>query len=100
MLHQKPAGAALNELDPESIQTGKRGLGRCVQRYLASAVHVAEELAIRERDLDNSRAQSPERGLLLIGADVLRKNLGGKLYLALLFIRSLADPVLHPVAVF
>src|SRR6058998_1178083 len=29
MLHQEPAGAALDELDPESIQTSKRDLGRC-----------------------------------------------------------------------
>src|SRR2546426_9072283 len=100
MLHEEPAGAALVELNRESIQTGKSGLGRCDQRYLPSAVHVGEKLAIRERDLDDSGDGSPERALLLIGADVLRKNLGRDLYLAFPFIRSLADPVLQAVAAF
>src|SRR6266566_3605209 len=69
VLHKEPAGAALDELDPESIQTGKLGCGRCDERYFPSAVHVGEKLAVRDRDLDDSGDDSPERGLLHIGAD-------------------------------
>src|SRR5438034_256843 len=100
MLHQQPAGAALDELNPESIQTGERGLGRRDQRRLPSAVHVAEQSAVRDRDLDNSGDGSPERALLLIDADVLRKSLGSDLYLAFPFIRSLAHPVLQTADAF
>src|ERR1700687_4873909 len=100
MLHKEPAGAAPDKLNPECVQTGKTSLGRCDQRYLPSAVHVGEKPAIRERDLDDSSDGSPEWGLLLIGADVFRKNLGGDLHLAFPFIRSRADPVLQAVAAF
>ena len=100
VFHQERAGAALDELDAESIQTGKTSLGRCDQRYLPPAVHVGEKPAVRERDLDHSRDGSPEWGLLHIGADVLRKNPRGDLYLAFPFIRSRADPVLDAVSAF
>ena len=93
MFHEEPARAALDELDAESIQTRKKGVGRCHERYLSSTIHLAEQPAIRERDLDDSREGSPERGLLLVGADVPRENLGCDRHLVFQFIGSLADPV-------
>src|SRR5438067_11661127 len=78
VLHEEPAAAVLHELDAESIQTGERGLGGGDQRDVPSAVHVGEQSAVRERDLDDSRQSSPERRLLLIGADVLREHPGGR----------------------
>src|SRR5438067_2517366 len=59
VLHEEPAAAALHELDAESIQTGERGLGGGDQRDVPSAVHVGEQSAVRERDLDDSRRSSP-----------------------------------------
>src|SRR4029453_17012718 len=74
-------------------------MGRGNQRTLASTVHVGEELAIREGDLDDSSGGSPVRPLLFVRTDVLRQNLRGDLNFALSFIRSLADPMLEaPVA--
>src|SRR5258706_12434761 len=66
VLHKKPARAAPDELDAESVQTGKRALGRCDQRHLPSAVDFGEESAVRERDLADSGGRSPEGALLLI----------------------------------
>src|SRR5438034_10949568 len=63
VLHEEPAGAALDKLNAESIQTAKLSFGRCDERYLPSAVHVGEKLAVRDRDLDDSGNDSPERGL-------------------------------------
>src|SRR5947208_8639392 len=100
MLHKQAAGAALDELHSESIQAGKLTLGRRDERDLSSAVHVAEEFAIRDRDLDDSSDGSPERRLLHIGADVLRKNLLSNLNFAFPFIGSLAHEVLHAAAAF
>src|ERR1700733_10267949 len=100
MFHKQPAGAALDELDSESIQAGESAFGRRDQRYFPSAVHVGEESAIRNRDLDDPGGGSPERALLLISADVLRKNSGSDLYLAFPFVRSLAHPVFQAVAAF
>src|SRR5437660_666509 len=100
VLHEEPAAAALHELDAESIQTGESGPGGGDQRDVPSAVHVGEQSAVRERDLDDSRQSSPERRLLLIRADVLRENLWGDVYLVLLLIGSLADPVLDAVIAF
>src|ERR1700694_2142245 len=44
MLHKEPAGAALDELNAESIQTAKLSFGRSDERYFPSAVHVGEKL--------------------------------------------------------
>src|SRR5262245_30901694 len=100
MFDKEPASAALDELNPESTQAGKKRLGRCEQRYLPSAVHVGKKPAVRQRDLDDSRSGSPERALLLIGADILRENRGGDQYLVFPFIGRFADPVLQAVAAF
>src|SRR5207244_13273258 len=92
--------ASQDDCDAESIQAGESGPGGGDQRDVPSAVHVGEQSAVRERDLDDSRQSSPERRLLLIRADVLRENLGGDVYLVLLLIGSLADPVLDAVIAF
>jgi hypothetical protein len=86
MLHKESDGAALDEFNPESIQTGKSGLGRGDQSDLPPAVHVGEKPAIQDRDFDDAGDSSPERRLLRIDADVLRENLGGDLYLVFPFI--------------
>ena len=86
MLHVQATGAALDELDPESIQTSEGGVGRCNEEHVSSPVHVGDEPAVFHRDLDDPRDGSPERLLLLIRADILREDLGSDRDLALPFV--------------
>jgi hypothetical protein len=59
VLHVKPAGAALDELDTEPIQAGERGVGCGDEWNTASAVHVRDEPAVGDRDLHDPRDGSP-----------------------------------------
>src|SRR4051794_19202028 len=74
VLHEQAAGAAVDELHSETVETGELGVRRGDQRHFASAVHVGDQLSPGDGDRHDARGGSPERLLLLVGADVLRQD--------------------------
>src|ERR1700680_775951 len=83
------------ELDSQPVKAGKGGFRLRQQLYLPPSLEFGEQGVVRDGDFDNSGVGpvSPEVQLL-VGTGVFRQDIGRDLYLGLLIVGRLADPVL------